>query len=245
MQPYFFPYIGYFQLMAAVDRWVVFDDIQFVEKGWINRNRVLHPEPAKVWQFITLPLDKRGRFDKIRDISIKADAKWREQILGKLTLYKRKAPHYKQTVDFVSSCLDTDECNLSRFITRSLRMTSDFLGIDTPIEVQSEMDLSLDDVEHAGQWALRISEALGASEYINPYGGMEIFKEPEFRAAGIKLTFLRPELERYVQRRDGFVPGLSIIDVLMWNDRETVREMLGRGYELLSMRALAVAQSQA
>jgi hypothetical protein len=234
MQPYFFPYIGYFQLMAAVDRWICFDEIQFIDKGWINRNRILHPDIKKEWQFITLPLEKRGRFDKICEISIKSDAKWREQILGKLSSYKRKAPNYKSTIDFVTSCFDTDETNLARFLTRTLRMTADYLGIETPIEVQSQMHLLLDDVEHSGQWALRISEALGATEYINPYSGSEIFKEAEFDASGIKLTFMKPYLERYIQRRDGFVEGLSIIDVMMWNEPEDISKMLTKGNEMIS-----------
>jgi hypothetical protein len=233
MQPYFFPYIGYFQLMAAVDRWISFDDIQFIDKGWVNRNRILHPDVNKEWQYITLPLEKRGRFDKICEISIKSDAKWREQMLGKLSSYKRKAPNYKSTIDFVTSCFDTDETNLSRFLTRTLRMTAEYLGIETPIEVQSQMNLTLNEVEHSGQWALRISEKLGATEYINPHSGADIFKEREFDASCIKLTFLKPHLELYAQRQDYFIEGLSIIDVMMWNDREKISEMLTRGFEMI------------
>jgi hypothetical protein len=97
-----------------------------------------------------------------------------------------------------------------------LKKTAAYLGIETPIEVQSEMNLQLGEVRHAGQWALRISEALGAAEYINPEGGEEIFKAEEFDAAGIKLSFLKTDLLPYSQRREGFVAGLSIIDVSMW-----------------------------
>lgn len=232
MQPYFFPYIGYFQLLDAVDRWIAFDDIQFIDKGWINRNRILHPDPAKEWQYITLPLAKRGQFDKIRDISIKSDVDWRAQILGKLTAYKKKAPYYKQTTDFVHRCFDTDENNLANFAIRSLKMTAEYMGIRTPIEVQSELDLRLGKIEHPGQWALRISEALGASEYVNPIGGTGIFRQEEFESAGVKLSFLQPMLAPYSQRRGGFVSGLSIIDVMMFNSPEAVRELL-KGHRLL------------
>ena len=89
MQPYLFPYVGYFQLMNAVDRWIAFDEIQFIDKGWINRNRILHPDPVKQWQFLTVPLSKRGQFDKICNISIKEELDWRSQIFGKLTMYKK------------------------------------------------------------------------------------------------------------------------------------------------------------
>lgn len=226
MQPYFFPYIGYFQLMNAVDRWIAFDDIQFIDKGWINRNRVLHPDPVKEWQYITLPLDKRGQFDKICDISIKSQVDWRSQILGKLTSYKKKAPYYNQTIDFVRDCFDTDEANLARFVVRSLKMTAQYIGIQTPIDVQSEMDLQLPKIEHPGQWALKISEAIGASEYVNPKGGADIFKAEEFKKAKIELSFLGPKLTPYPQRRDGFIPGLSIVDVLMWNDSSSIAQLL-------------------
>jgi hypothetical protein len=215
MQPYFFPYIGYFQLMNVVDKWVAFDDIQFIDKGWINRNRVLHPDYTKEWQYITLPLAKRGQFDKICDISIHSEIDWRSQILGKLTSYKRKAPYYNQTIDFVHECFDTEETNLSRLVIDILKKTAAYIGIHTKIEVQSEMDLQLGEVQHAGQWALRISEALHASEYINPLGGEEIFKIEEFAALNIKLSFLKSGLNTYIQRREGFVSGLSILDMLM------------------------------
>lgn len=232
MQPYFFSYIGYFQLIQAVDRWIAFDDIQFIDKGWVNRNRILHPEPAKEWQFITLPLAKRGQFDKICDIRIKSGIDWRAQILGKLTAYKKKAPYYKQTTDFVHRCFDTDEENLAKFVIKTLKMTAEYLGIQTPIEVQSEMDLQLGNIEHPGQWALRISEAVGASEYINPIGGIEIFRQEEFENAGVKLSFLQSMPAPYSQRRDGFISGLSIIDVMMFNSPAAVRELLD-GYRLL------------
>lgn len=227
MQPYFFPYIGYFQLINAVDRWIAFDDIQFIDKGWVNRNRVLHPDPAKEWQYITLPLDKRGQFDKICDIRIKSSVDWRSQILGKLTSYRKKAPYYNQTIELIRDCFDVDETNLSRLVIRSLKMTSQHLGIQTSIEVQSEIDLQLPIIEHPGQWALKISEAVGGSEYINPFGGAEIFRQEEFDSAGVKLSFLQPNLLPYSQRRDGFVAGLSIIDVMMFNAPSAVRELLG------------------
>jgi len=150
MQPYFFPYIGYFQLLNTVDHWIAFDDIQFIDKGWINRNRVLHPDISKEWQYITLPLSRRGQFDKIRDIEIDTRADWRAQILGKLTSYKKKAPHYRQTMDFLESTFNSTETNLSNFVVKTLKMTAAYVGIQTPISIQSEMDLNLDEITHPG-----------------------------------------------------------------------------------------------
>lgn len=243
MQPYFFPYLGYFQLLQAVDRWVVFDDIQYVNRGWINRNRVLHPNPEKEWQYVTVPLHKLGRFDRICDVAIKQELKWQDELLGKLTAYRKRAPFYDQTMEFVSSCLLIKESNLSKFVVHTLKETASYLGIDTPITVQSELVLDLHDIEHAGQWALRIAEELGASEYVNPLGGVAVFRDHEFSQAGIDLNFLRPCLADYSQRREKFLPGLSIIDVLMWNDRAEVRDMLHSGVRILNAEEAKYALS--
>jgi len=228
MQPYLFPYIGYFQLINAVDRWIVFDDVQYIDKGWINRNRILHPDIAKEWQFISIPLAKRGQFDRIRGISVKTDIDWRSKILGKLSHYKKKAPYYSETLAFVRDCLDTDETNVSRLVTEILKKTTTQLSIDTPVEVQSDMQLQLGDVTHPGQWALRISEALGASGYINPLGGAKLFNHEEYAEAKIGLSFLKTDLEPYSQRRNGFVSGLSIIDVLMFNSPADYSNLLSQ-----------------
>ena len=229
MQPYFFPYIGYFQLLNTVDHWIAFDDIQFIDKGWINRNRVLHPDIAKEWQYITLPLSRRGQFDKIRDIELDMRSDWRAQILGKLTSYKKKAPYYLQTIEFLERTLNSTETNLSKFVVKTLKTTANYLGIRTPISVQSDLNLELGDITHSGQWALEISKNLGASEYINPKRGADIFKKEEFEQAGIKLSFLEPGLESYSQRRRGFVSGLSIIDVMMWNSRDDIKTYINNG----------------
>tara|TARA_B110000977_G_C10976916_1_gene454568 strand:+ start:309 stop:1028 length:720 start_codon:yes stop_codon:yes gene_type:complete len=234
MQPYIFPYLGYFQLMNIVDKWIVFDDIQFINKGWINRNRILHPDHTKVWQYITIPLEKRGHFDKICDVSINSEIDWRAQILGKLTAYKKKAPYYNQTIDFVRYCLDSEENNLARLVVDVLKKTTKHIGISTNIKVQSEMNLQVGEIYHSGQWALRISELLGATEYINPFSGAEIFKNKEFENSKIKLSFLKPKLNLYEQSRKEFVPGLSIIDVLMFNSISETNSLLNKNnYEIL------------
>ncbi len=225
MQPYFFPYLGYWQLFHYADTFLVFDDIQFVHKGWVNRNRILHPDPSKEWRFITVPLRKKSRKTKILDISTHPTEPWRDKILAQLTTY-RKAPHYEETMALLNECLGCEEQNLARFLTSAIKITAKHLGLETEILVQSELDLDIDPVKHSGQWALRLSEAMGATEYINPMGGMEIFHESEFDALDIKLRFLDPLIEPYNQRRDSFVPRLSILDILMWNPVPEVARML-------------------
>lgn len=242
MQPYFFPYLGYFQLMNYVDKWVVFDDIQFIDKGWINRNRILHPEHEKEWQYITVPLDKRGQFDHIVDINIKKESDWVDTIMGKLSIYKRKAPYYEQTCEFVRDCLSGDDYNLSKMLIRILSKTALALGINTPLNVQSEMAMDLPEINHPGQWALEISKFLHASDYVNPTSGSHIFKEEEFNQVNIKLHFLKPKLSNYIQRRGDFVSGLSIIDIMMWNDKPSIQDMLKHDFTILNKEEIENGQ---
>ncbi|KEF31679.1 hypothetical protein D777_02028 [Marinobacter nitratireducens] len=228
MQPYFFPYLGYFQLMASVDQWVVFDDIQFVNKGWVNRNRVLHPDVNKEWSYITVPLVGKNRFDRITDISV-SDDNWRDKMRGQLSFLKRRAPFFGEAMDFFNVCVDQHEHNLASFLTESLRRAAEILGIAPVFRVQSEAAWDLSAVEHSGQWALEISALLGASRYINPVGGKELFNAAEFEARGIELAFHHPALQPYTQGGRAFVPGLSILDVLMWNGVEGTRKHIQEG----------------
>lgn len=238
MQPYFFPYIGYFQLINYVDYWIVFDRIQFIHKGWVNRNRILHPDMGKEWQYITVPLVKHSRTEKIQNIQINNSIQWREQIIGKLTSYKKKALFYKETVEFVSGCLDFNTDNLNQLVIHTLEKTCEYLEIPFNYQVFSKMNLKIDDVYHPGQWALEISDLLNASVYVNPHSGYAIFNEHEYKERGVELQFLKPNLAKYVQRRDGFVPGLSIIDVMMWNDKDRIKKML-LDFDIINFSQLA------
>lgn len=232
MQPYFFPYIGYFQLINYVDKWIVFDDTQYISKGWINRNRILHPDFEKEWQYLTIPVKKHSRESKINVIEINESIEWRKEILGKLTHYRKKAPFYDETIDFINHCLEYENSNLSQWLVHTLSLTCDFLRIPFNYSVYSEMNIKIDKAEHPGQWALRISDEINADEYINPPSGYRIFKENEFLEKSIELRFLEPNLTPYIQRRGTFITGLSIIDVMMWNDRDEINEILF-DYELL------------
>ena len=222
MQPYFFPYLGYFRLLNSVDRWIAFDEVQFIDKGWINRNRILHTNKSKEWQYITLPLYNKSRFDKISEISIDMQQNWRANILGKLTLYQKIAPFYSDVIELVEYCFSTHELNLAKFVTRSMSITAEFLGINTRIDLQSDLNLLLPSISHPGEWALRISEHFNATEYINPASGRLLFNQDQFDKAGIKLTFMDSIPFEYSQRRPEFTPNLSIIDVMMFNSRDTI-----------------------
>jgi hypothetical protein len=243
MQPYFFPYIGYFQLMSYAELWVVFDQIQFVNKGWINRNRILHKHHEKEWQYITLPISQRHRQSKICDLNIANHQKWRDNILGKLTIYRRQAPHYQETIKFIKECFATEANNLSDILIHILARTADYLAIDTPLILQSELDLDKNSIIHPGDWALMISKALNANEYVNLPGGFRLFSEDKFLNNGIKLNFIQPIPRRYTQFSHDFVRGLSIIDILMWNSLSEIRDMLKNDYRITNYAELFAAEA--
>lgn len=224
MQPYFFPYLGYFDLINCSDKWIVFDTVQYIRHGWMNRNRIHHPTNGDL--YIIVPIKKTGRSTLIKDVIVSNNLKWRERILGQLRHYKKKAPYYKELYEFVEDCLLINENYLSRFNTKILEKTCLYLGIKFDYEYFSEMDLGIEHVENPGDWALRISEALGAKEYVNPPGGTAIFDPEKFNKANIKLVIRNIPTFEYACGKYEFVPNLSIIDVLMFNSVEKIQFML-------------------
>lgn len=215
MQPYFFPSLGYFDLIKHTDRWIVFDVTQFKKHGWMNRNRILHPKEG--WQYILAPLHKYSRSIPIKDVRVKSNADWKGRILGQLVHYKKKAPFYNETISFVERCFDTDETLISKLDVFIIELICKELEIEFNYEYYSEMDLEIESVEGPGDWSFRISEALGADEYINPPGGRDIFEPEKFEKAGIKLTIREFNNMEYRCRGYEYIPGLSIIDYFMWN----------------------------
>jgi hypothetical protein len=227
MQPYFFPYIGHFQLIKVVDKWIAFDMVQYMRHHWVNRNRILHPKAD--WQHITVPLQKHPREILIKDVLVLSGQEWRRKIIAQLEHYRKKAPFFKETTDMVKDCLfsaETETLHLSRINIAILKKVCLRLDIKFDYSIFSEMDLQIGEISDPGEWALSISELLGVEEYINPPGGREIFDPSKFSAKGIGLKFLKPELSPYLQKGYEFVSGLSIIDVMMWNSKEEIRKML-------------------
>ena len=224
MQPYFFPYLGYFDLIHSVDQWVVFDTAQYIRHGWINRNRILHP--TRGWQYIIVPLRKHHRQVRINDIQIVEGSGWRERIERQLQHYQGRAQHFDTVMTLVQSCLSVPDQSLSRLNVEILRKVCGFLDIPLAVSNLSEMDLALGPVEGPGDWALRIAEALGAREYVNPPGGKGLFDPAKFAARGIRFRIQEPVEFSYECAGYRFEPALSIVDVLMWNSREQIRAFL-------------------
>lgn len=231
MQPYFFPYIGYFSLIQSTDRWVVFDDIQYIRHGWINRNRILHPNPDKEWMYINVPIKKHHRYTNICDIKISYDQEWGKKILAKLKHYEKIAPYYDATIEIVKNCVDTKFTNISKLNTYCLEKVCNYIDIDFNYDLFSEININRENIRNSGDWALLISKKLKADEYINPIGGKELFSSKKFKNNDIRLKFLKMKEISYDQKRDTFIPNLSIIDILMFNSKDEIRKQITH-YEL-------------
>ncbi len=230
MQPYFFPYLGYYSLIKYTDKFILFDTVQFIRHGWIERNRIL--KPVEGWQYIAVPLDKKSMTTNIKDVSIKNTEDWKSRIIRQLEHYKKRAPYYTQTINLVEECLAISTDSIVQLNAYILNKTCQALEIPLDLSIFSELNLSVGQVSHPGEWALYISKALGAEEYINPTGGIEIFNKNQFQDSGIKLSFLGNKLEHYSQRRGNFEAGLSIIDVMMFNDLEAIHKQIDNTYYL-------------
>ena len=224
MQPYFFPYIGYFDLINYTDNWIVFDSAQYTRHGWINRNRIHHPNSG--WQYLIVPLKKHGRDIPINKVIIDNTKDWKNKILGQLQHNKKKAPFFKSTMDFVEECFSVEENSISKLNIYSLERICNILDIDFNYSLFSQTNLGLGPIEEPDDWALRMAEALGAAEYANPSGGRSFFKEKKFMEMGIKLTFRQIPPLKYICEGYEFIPDLSIIDVLMWNSPEKIKQYL-------------------
>ncbi len=225
MQPYFFPYLGYWQLIHAADTFMLFDDAQYMRHGWINRNRILKPGPG--WQYIIVPLEKHPLQARISEVMAKAGAEWKERILRQLEHYRKKAPHYAETRDVVARALDASgEDRRMAAINRGIVQTlCDHLRIDTRISLTSEHGFDYSQVSDPGEWALHICRQAKATAYLNPVSGASLFDASKFAASGIRLAFLESRTEPYAQRRP-HEPGLSVIDALMFNGVEGTRALL-------------------
>lgn len=215
MQPYFFPYIGYWQLISAVDCFVLFDDAQYMRHGWVNRNRILKPNGG--WQYVLVPLKKHALTESIKNVCVHPEKQWRELILAQLTHYKKKAPYFLMVNELMHSILfECNEDTIALLNFSIIKKMCEVLAIDTKILLSSECHFDYSRVTDAGEWALNISEQMGAVEYVNPKSGSDLFDAKKFAASHIDLSFLLSKDLIYSQRGN-FEPSLSIIDVLMYN----------------------------
>ena len=222
MQPYLFPYIGYFQLMSAVDEFVIYDNIEFTKKGWINRNRILVNEREA---YITVPLRKDSDFLDVGE-RVLSDS-WpieKKRIVNRLTESYRKAPYYKEVFPLLESSFGFEEMNLFKFILNSIKLVKEYLDIKTTLIVSST--ISVNHELKAEQKVLSICKAKNADVYINLPGGISLYDKDSFEEAGISLLFIRPNEIKYRQFENEFIPSLSIIDIMMFNSKAEIKNLL-------------------
>ena len=231
MQPYFFPYIGYWQLIHAADCFVLFDDAQYMRHGWVNRNRIL--KPGGGWQYILVPLAKHDAKESINNVHAHPEEKWKEKIIAQLAHYKRKARYFDEINQMVSEILfSSNGQTIAAINFATIIKLCAYLEIKKKIIQSSEQNFDYADVGDAGEWALRIGEQMGASEYINPAAGEVLFSQEKFSSSKIKLSFLQSHEIVYSQWGI-FEPSLSIIDVLMFNGIEGTKKLLNN-YSIVS-----------
>lgn len=220
MQPYFFPYLGYWQLIAAVDKYVVYDDVTYIKGGWINRNNILINGKASL---ITLPLNNSSSFKKINEIGITEDARAVEKLIRSISMAYAKAPYKCEVMPMIEGLL-RHNANIARLNYESILKIKEYLGFDTEIILSSDM---VKDNELKGQdKVIYINKLLKSDRYINAIGGMELYDRDVFAAEGIDLKFLKMGAVSYKQLKNEFVPYLSIIDVLMFNGAAGTNELL-------------------
>lgn len=228
MQPYFFPYIGYFQLLNAVDKFVVYDNIQFTKKGWINRNRVL--VNAKD-DYITLPIKKDSDYLNVDQRQL-ADTFHEEEIkmLRKLSGGYSRAPYFSEVFPLLQTIIESREQNLFRYLYNTITAISSYLEIDTEFIVSSSIQINHN--LKSQDKVLAICKALHATVYLNPIGGIDLYNKDIFKENNIELNFIQSEKIEYPQYKNEFVPWLSIVDVLMFNSKENVKQYLN-SYKLV------------
>lgn len=227
MQPYFFPYIGYFQLIASVDIFIVYDNIKYTKKGWINRNRILQNGKDVIF---SLPIKKDSDYLDVCERELAKDFN-PGKLLNKLKSAYRRAPFFDQTFQLIEQILQYEDKNLFRFLHDSIVRTCEHLGFTT--QIRNSSSIAVDHNLKNQDKVLSLCEAVGASTYVNAFGGMELYSKNTFLEKGLKLKFIKSKPFVYAQFDNAFVPWLSIIDVMMFNSIDAIKACLNSSYELI------------
>jgi hypothetical protein len=222
MQPYFMPYIGYWQLMNYADKFIIYDKIEYTKKGWINRNRILLNGSDALF---TLPLKKGSDFESIHEKKLANNFHIEKQkIIRRIEGAYRKSPNYNDGMELVSRIFSYQTESLFEFIYKSIELTREYLGIDTELIISSS--LPINEQLSSQERVIEICKTVKASEYINPIGGVNLYNEKDFLDSGVKLYFQKVGDVVYDQSCVNYVPNLSIIDVIMFNTTEQVKAYL-------------------
>jgi hypothetical protein len=228
MQPYLFPYIGYFHLIDAADKFIFYDDVNFIKQGWINRNYILSDNKGFLF---SVPVKDISSFRLINEVEIneKIFPHWKKKFLKTLELSYSKAPCFQPVFEMVQSVFDTAHTHVSKMAAQSIAEVCNFLGIETVVVASSS---GYSNAHLKGKVrVLDICKKENATTYFNASGGQELYDKEEFSSEGIDLKFVKPLGKNYTQFNGEFVPWLSIIDVLMFNNVDECKVLL-KNYEL-------------
>lgn len=221
MQPYFFPYIGYWQLINAVDEFLIYDDVNYIKGGWINRNNILLNSQKHM---ITLPLESASSFLPINQIKIMNDKKSKEKLIKTIEQAYKKAPYFNDILPIIQETIFHPSEKIADAVYHSILRVSEYLDINTKFRLSSSLEK---DENLKGQdKVIHICKLLKTTDYINAIGGLELYDKKSFAEENISLHFLKTKEITYKQFGNEFVPWLSVIDILMFNDIKTVQGYL-------------------
>lgn len=226
MQPYFFPYLGYWQAINAVDEYVLYDDVTYIKGGWINRNNILINNKPNL---ITLPLEGASSYKKINEIFVTSNIKIKEKLCKSILMAYSKAPYFNDIYPLIEKSIMKSGI-ISQIIYETVLDICDYLDIKTKILLSSE--INKDNSLKAQDKVIDIVKNLNGDTYINAIGGQNLYNAQQFKDNGIDLYFIKTEEIKYKQFDNDFVQNLSIIDILMFNSKEQIGEMLNQ-YELI------------
>lgn len=227
MQPYFLPYIGYFQLIANVDQFIVYDNIKYTKKGWINRNRMLRNGKEQVF---SLPLKQDSDYLDVCGRELSPDFN-RDKLLNQFKEAYRRAPYFVEIFPLIEQIVRYADKNLFRFLLNSILKTCQHLGITTEIKISS--GVAIDHTLKNQDKVLALCKAVDATTYVNAIGGREMYSAGAFKNEGINLNFIKSKPFHYPQFDNEFVPWLSIVDVMMFNSLDTIKSCVSANYELI------------
>ena len=227
MQPYFFPYIGYFQLISATNQFVIYDNIKYTKKGWINRNRFLLNSGSATF---SIPLTRDSDFLDIRDRRISSEYR-REKLIRKLEAAYQYAPQFESTFPLILEIINNSSDSLFEYVKNSVQRLCHHLDIDTKIVISSQV--MIDHQLKSKEKILALCQKLGADEYINSIGGLDLYSFEAFQASGVTLKFIKTKPIQYPQFEKDCIPSLSIIDVLMFNPLSQVKQWVRVDYDLI------------
>lgn len=227
MQPYFFPYIGYFQLIDAADVFVHFDDVQYIDRGWSNRNRILNSGKA---QLLTYPVKNASRDLPYKEREYRAADKDQADLIRAIEYAYVKAPQFGSVMPLLEGIVGFTESNVAAFNANLIQTVCAYLGIPTQLVFSSSLGVA--PALRAQAKIIETCRRLGADRYVNASGGVALYDREAFAQVGMELAFIAPELQPYRQFKNEPIVGLSVIDVIMFNSVDEVRGRLWRSHFL-------------